>query len=83
MKITCKALVMVFKDSGEVDAAKAEVYVDGKWVRTADPYVNGWLHTNPLLLFAEPETREHTVRIEIAEGDKDKKCTILGFGYVE
>ena len=83
MKITCKALVMVFKDSGEVDAAKAEVYVDGKWVRTADPYVNGWLHTNPLLILSETETREHTVRIEIAEGDKDKKCTIMGFGYVE
>lgn len=83
MKITCKALVMVFKDSGEVDAAKAEVYVDGKWVRTADPYVNGWLHTNPLLILSETETREHTVRIEIAEDDKDKKCTILGFGYVE
>ena len=83
MKITCKALVMVFKDSGEVDAAKAEVYVDGKWVRTADPYVNGWLHTNPLLILSETETREHTVRIEIAEDDKDKKCTIRGFGYVE
>lgn len=82
MKITCKALVLVFKDSGEVDAAKAEIYADGKWVRTADPYVNGWLHTNPLLIFAEPETKEHTVRIEIAEGDEDKKCTILGFGYV-
>lgn len=82
MKITCKALVMVFKDSGEVDAAKAEVYVDGTWVRTADPYVNGWLHTNPLLIFAESETKERTVRIEIAEGDEDKKCTILGFGYV-
>lgn len=83
MKITCRALVMVFKDSGEVDAAKAQVYVDGKWIRTADPYVNGWLHTNPLLIFAEPETRERTVRIEIAEGDRNKKCTILGFGYVE
>ena len=83
MKITCKALVMVFKDTGEADAAKAEVYVDGKWVRTADPYVNGWLHTNPLLILSETETREHTVRIEIAEDDKDKKCTILGFGYVE
>lgn len=83
MKITCKALVLVFKDSGEVDAAKAEIYADGKWVRMADPYVNGWLHTNPLLIFAEPETKEHTVRIEIAEGDEDKKCTILGFGYVE
>ena len=82
MKITCKALVLVFKDSGEVDAAKAKIYADGKWVRTADPYVNGWLHTNPLLIFAEPETKEHTVRIEIAEGDEDKKCTILGFGYV-
>ena len=51
-------------------------------MRTADPYVNGWLHTNPLLIFAESDTKERTVRIEIAEGDEDKKCTILGFGYV-
>ena len=83
MTITCKSLVLVFKDSGENDAAKAEVYVDGNWVRTADPYVNGWLHCNPLVIIKGLESKEHTVRIQVSEGDEEKKCTILGFGYVE
>lgn len=83
MTISCKSLVLVFKDSGEVDAAKAEIYVDDKWVRTADPYVNGWLHCNPIIIYKGTESTEHKVRIEIAEGDEKKKFTILGFGYVE
>lgn len=83
MNITCKSLVMVFKDSGETDAAKAEVYVDGKWVRTADPFENGWLHCNPILIHKGKETKEHNVRIQVSEGDEEKKFTILGFGYVE
>ena len=83
MTITCKSLVLVFKDSGETDAAKAEVYVDGNWVRTADPYVNGWLHCNPMVIIKGSESKEHTVRIQVSEGDEEKKCTILGFGYVE
>ena len=83
MTITCKSLVLVFKDSGEVDAAKAEIYVDDKWVRTADPYVNGWLHCNPVILFDEKESRNHRVEVVVDEEYRDKKFTILGFGYVE
>ncbi len=83
MKITCRSLVLVAKDSGEVDVAKANIYVDGELIRTFDPHEIGWLHTNPLLIFDEAESKEHTVRIEITPDDRDKKCTILGFGYVE
>ncbi|MCI9079639.1 MAG: SGNH/GDSL hydrolase family protein [Lachnospiraceae bacterium] len=83
MSVTCKALVLVFKDSGETDAAKADIYVDGKYTRTADPYVNGWLHCNPMLIINESTSGSHFVRIEIDSADREKKCTILGFGYVE
>lgn len=83
LKITCRSLVMVCKDSGEVDVAKADIYADGQFVRTFDPHEIGWLHTNPLLIFDETETKAHTVRVEITPDDRDKKCTILGFGYVE
>ena len=83
MDITCKSLVMVFKDSGETDAAKAEIYVDGGWVRTADPFVNGWLHCNPIIIHKGTESKSHHVRIQVSEGDEEKKFTILGFGYVE
>ena len=68
---------------GETDAAKAEVYVDDKWVRTADPFINGWVHCNPVIIHKGMETQEHHVRIQVAEGDENKKFTILGFGYVE
>jgi len=83
MSVTCKALVLIFKDSGETDVAKADIYVDGKYVRTADPYVNGWLHCNPMLIINESTSGSHFVRIEIDKTDKEKKCTILGFGYCE
>lgn len=83
MKITCRSLVLVAKDSGEVDVAKANIYVDGELIRTFDPHEIGWLHTNPLLILDEAESKERTVRIEITPDDRDKKCTILGFGYVE
>lgn len=83
LEIFCRALVLVFKDSGETDAAKAHAYVDGRFVRTADPYINGWLHCNPLIIINEKESRQHLVRIEVDNEDKAKQCTILGFGYVE
>lgn len=83
MTIPCRALVLIFKDSGETDAARADVYVDGKYVRTADPFVNGWLHCNPAIIINEPESSSHLVRIELQEADRNKKFTILGFGYCE
>lgn len=83
MKLDAKAILLIFKDSGAVDAAKADVYVDGKKVFLADPHENGWVHCNPKIICEEKESREHTVRIQIAPGEEHKKFTILGFGYVK
>lgn len=82
IRIHCKALVLIFKDSGEVDVGKAYVDVDGERRMTADPHINNWLHCNAMIVFNEDESADHTVRIEVAEEDRDKKFTILGFGYV-
>ncbi|MBU3840242.1 MAG: SGNH/GDSL hydrolase family protein [Candidatus Ruminococcus intestinipullorum] len=82
MKIFCKNLVLVFKDSGAVCAGKAKVLVDGEHVYTADPLVNGWTHCNAKILFEEQESREHIVEIQMEQGEESKKFTILGFGYV-
>lgn len=81
MKLTCRLLVLIFKDSGETDAAKADIYVDNELVRKADPYVNGWLHCNPVIIINEKESGHHFVHIEIDKEDVEKKFTILGFGY--
>lgn len=83
MTISCKALLLVFKDSGETDVAKAKVFVNGKYILTADPHENGWVHCNPIIIINEKTSNEHNVEISIVDDDKDKKFTILGFGYVE
>ena len=83
MEIQCKALMLVYKDSGALNVGKADVFVDDKHVLIADPHKNGWVHCNPVILFNEPENKAHTVRIQMAQDDEDKEFTILGFGYVE
>lgn len=83
MDVECKALVIVMKDSGEVDAATAKVYVDGKFVRDLDPYVNRWCHCNPLIVIDEPVTGKHHVKVVVDKDDVRNKFTILGFGLVK
>ncbi len=82
LKINCKALLLVFKDSADNNVGRADVYLDGKLKCTADPHINGWVHCNPVIIFSEKESADHLVRIELADGDKNKQFTILGFGYV-
>ncbi len=83
MKIKCRVLMMIYKDSGEPDVGTADVYVDGRKIMTADPHIKGWIHCNPAILFAEEEVKEHIVKICPTFGEEDKSFTILGFGYVD
>ncbi|MFW5982272.1 MAG: SGNH/GDSL hydrolase family protein [Halanaerobiaceae bacterium] len=83
MTITSKGLILVFKDSGSSEFGKADVYVDGEYLLTANPHINNWTHCNTIILYQEDVSREHTVEIKMADGDEDKKFTILGFGYTE
>lgn len=83
MKINCKALLLIFKDSGETNVGKSDVFVDGEYCLCADPHVNNWLHCNTVILLNEKETKEHVIRIEIPMEERKKYFTILGFGYVE
>lgn len=83
LKIYCKALLLIYKDSGDMAVGKADVILDGKKILTADPHVNGWTHCNSVILFQKKEAEEHVVRIQMAQGDEEKRFTILGFGYVE
>ena len=83
MDVECKALVLIMKDSGEVDAATAKVYVDDKFVRDLDPYVNRWCHCNPLIVIDKETTSLHHLRVEVDKDPVRNKFTILGFGLVK
>lgn len=83
MNLSCKNLVAVVKDSGSPEFGTADIYVDGKVVKTINPLENGWAHCNPQILIDEKESAEHEVIFRMAEGYEGKRFTILGFGVTK
>ncbi|MHA6529506.1 SGNH/GDSL hydrolase family protein [Paenibacillus sp. BAC0078] len=81
LTITSKNLILVYKDSGSPEFGKADIFVDGKLVLTADPHVNNWTHCNPVILYQHKHSQKHVIEIKMAAEDQDKCFTILGFGY--
>ena len=82
VKITCKGLLIVSKDSGSVDSGKAKVLVDGREVLTLDPRAVGWTHCTPQIILQEEKAAEHLIEVKMLPEDADKKLTILGFGVI-
>lgn len=83
LKIRCRNLLLIFKDSGNPEFGKAEVYVDGELRLTVDPHRNNWTHCNTVLLLRDTEAAEHQIEIRMAAGDENKTFTVLAFGYTE
>jgi len=81
MTITCKDLLLVYKDSGDPAFGTAEVLVDGEVTRTINPLEIGWTHCNAVIVYTGEEAKEHQVEIRMLAGEEKKKFTILGFGY--
>ena len=82
LEISCKSLMLIFKDSEKRSFGKAQVRVDGVLTRTLDPRAVGWTHCHATLLFHGQKSRYHRIEISMVTEDKDKTFTILGFGYV-
>ncbi len=78
-----RSLLIIFKDSGSTSFGKADVFVDGAYLKTLNPHENNWTHCNPVILYREDIPVKHEVRIRMAEGNQDKCFTILGFGIVK
>ena len=81
-QITCRKLVLEFKDSGDPAFGKALVTIDGEKSRALDPLEAGWTHCHTALLFNRQEAAPHRVEIAMAPGEEGKTFTILGFGVV-
>jgi len=82
MDVECTALLLIFKDSADNKDGKADVFVDGEHVMTADPRLVGWTHCDPVIILRGAKRKIHHVEITMAEGCEDKDFTILGFGVV-
>ncbi|HZK34659.1 MAG TPA: SGNH/GDSL hydrolase family protein, partial [Bacillota bacterium] len=81
LTISSKSLLLIYKDSGDSEFGRADILVDGLHIKTEDPHINNWTHCNTVLLYNEPEQKQHNVEIKMALGDENKRFTILGFGY--
>lgn len=83
MDVECSAMLLIFKDSADNKDGRAEVYVDGKQVLTANPRLVGWTHCDPVIILRGAERKVHHVEIAMEKGCEDKDFTILGFGVVQ
>ncbi len=81
MKLLCKDLLVVYKDTGDASFGKAEVRVDGTVTRVIDPLEVGWNHCTAYVVYESEAAAEHEIEISMAEADATKGFTILGFGY--
>lgn len=82
LKLTCKSLLIVTKDSASPEAGKADIYVDDKFVKTVDPNEIGWTHCNAQVIIRSKAGTSHDVVVKMHSGDEEKKFTVLGFGVV-
>lgn len=83
MDVECSALLLIFKDSADNKDGRAEVFVDGEYVLTANPRLVGWTHCDPVIILRGAEKKKHHVKIAMEKGCEDKDFTILGFGVVQ
>ena len=84
MSLTCKSLIMVYKNANNNSFGKAEVFVDGESKGTyAGHEEGGWNNCMVVMIIDEPSSSKHTVEIKPAAGQEDKSFTILAFGYAE
>ena len=82
LELTCRKLVLEFKDSGDLSFGCALVTIDGEKQRLFDPTEAGWVHCHTAVLFNKQSSAHHRVEITMAPGSEEKKFTILGFGVV-
>jgi len=82
MQLSCKKLLIVFKDSGDSSFGMVNVYINHKLVKQLDAHEVKWNHCHTVLLIDEQQSHTYHVEIKMAEGHEHKSFTILGFGYV-
>ncbi|URN93124.1 MAG: SGNH/GDSL hydrolase family protein [Candidatus Pristimantibacillus lignocellulolyticus] len=83
LKLHCKSLLLIYKDTGSNQFGSADILVDGKLVKTVDPLLIKWTHCHPIIVFNEQEANDHTIEIHMSAGHEEKCFTILGFGVVQ
>lgn len=82
MELTCKKLLLVFKDSGDSQFGKVDVLINNKHFRQLDAHEVKWNHCHAILLINEEHSQQFEIEIKMSTGYENHSFTILGFGYV-
>ena len=81
MTVNCKSVLLAWKLSSSSSAGKADIYVDGKYVKTVNSYKNGgWNNPWVTEIMNNSTSATHKIEIKMANGDANKEFTILGIG---
>lgn len=84
LTVKCSKILINYKTANDKNFGKAEVYVDGELVATADGYSGGgWNNCNVLLVLDEAQAAKHTLEVKMAQDDADKAFTIFSISYAE
>lgn len=83
MKMQFKDMLIIYLDSADASVGTADVFVDGKYVRSINPHEVGWTHVNPYIIYRGETTAMHEVKVQMAEGQENLRFTICGFGYTK
>ena len=82
--MNCSKILINYKTANDKNFGKAEIYVDGALVATADGYSGGgWNNCNVLLVLDEAQAAKHTLEVKMAQDDADKAFTIFSISYAE
>ena len=81
VRMECKDVLLVYKDTDSVEFGKVQVLVDGTVTRVIDPREIGWNHCSAYVVYNSEQAAEHEIKVVMQPGDESKGFTILGIGY--
>lgn len=84
IKLTCKNMLINYKQSSSSEAGAIAVYVDGEFAKEINCYnAGGWNQSIVELVLDEDVAAEHTITFRMKEGDEEKTFTILALSYTK
>ena len=82
LTLNCKNILLLTKSTSDSSYGKAQVYVDGKLIKTIDSSLaGGWNNAVIELILDTDVSSDHTLEIKMAQEDKDKRFTIMALAY--
>lgn len=80
--LTCKTLMLVYKQSSQTAFGKADLYIDGTKKGTINCYnSSGWNNGAVYVALTEEEAKSHDIELKMADGDENKSFTLMAIGY--